>query len=54
MLETQEAIQRSRAALMRSFWAVTLPGALDQAFTMMEAPVAASLRVLELLADGYR
>ena len=43
---------QSRAVQMRSFWALTLPGALDQQFTQVEAPVAASLRTLERVVDA--
>jgi hypothetical protein len=52
MLKAQGISQQSRAVQMRSFWAVTLPGALDQQFTQVEAPVAASLRGLERMVDA--
>jgi hypothetical protein len=37
---------------MRGFWAVTLPSALDQEFTGLEAPVAPNLRELEGIAEA--
>ena len=52
MLEKQAAAQRSRAAQMRNFWAITLPAALDLEFSGMESPVAGNLRELELVADS--
>jgi len=51
MMKKQVAGQRSRHAQMRSFWAVTLPAALDQEFTGLESPVAPNLRELERVAD---
>ena len=51
MMKKQAAGQRSRAAQMRSFWAVTLPAALDLEFTGLESPVAGTLRELERVAD---
>ena len=51
MMKKQAAGQRSRAAQMRGFWAVTLPAALDQEFTGLESPVAGNLRELERVAD---
>ncbi len=38
--------QRYRAAQLRSFWADTLPAALDRRFTEVDAPVAVNLREL--------
>jgi hypothetical protein len=52
MLKAQAVNQQSRAVQMRSFWTVTLPGALDQQFTQVEAPVSASLRALERVVDA--
>jgi hypothetical protein len=52
MLKSQGANQQSRAVQMRTFWASTLPAALDQGFTQVEAPVAANLRILEQLVDA--
>jgi hypothetical protein len=51
MMKRQKANQRSRPAQMRGFWAVTLPAALDKAFTGLESPVAPNLRELERVAD---
>ena len=51
MMKKQVAGQRSRHAQMRSFWAVTLPAALDQEFSGLESPVAPNLRELERVAD---
>jgi hypothetical protein len=47
MMKKQAAGQQSRYAQMRSFWAVTLPAALDQPFAQLESPVAPNLRELE-------
>jgi hypothetical protein len=51
MMRIQAVGQRSRCAQMRGFWATTLPAALDQEFTGLEAPVAPNLRELERVAD---
>ena len=48
MMKQQASSQRSRVAQMRSFWANTLPAALDQKFTGLESPVAVNLRNLEI------
>jgi hypothetical protein len=48
----QMASQRSRPAQMRGFWTVTLPAALDKAFTGLESPVAPNLRELERVAKA--
>jgi hypothetical protein len=47
ILKRQAVNQRSRAALMRGFWADMLPAALDKEFWGLESPVAPSLRELE-------
>ena len=47
MLKKQAADQRSRAAQMRAFWAVTLSAALDQEFVRVDSPTARNLRDLE-------
>ncbi len=47
MLKKQAADLRSRTAQMRSFWAVTLPAALDQEFVRVDSPTARNLRDLE-------
>jgi Tubulin like len=47
MLKRQASNQQSRAVQMRAFWAETLPAALDQEFTQVDSPTAASLRELE-------
>jgi hypothetical protein len=52
MMKQQSASQRSRAAQMRAFWADTLPAALDQEFTGLEAPISENLRRLEVAAPG--
>lgn len=52
MIKQQAANQRSRAAQMRDFWATTLPAALDQEFSGLEAPMAPNLRRLEIAAEG--
>jgi hypothetical protein len=52
MIKQQAANQRSRAAQMRDFWAATLPAALDQEFSGLEAPMAPNLRRLEIAAEG--
>jgi hypothetical protein len=51
MLAAEAVNQQSRAALMRSFWAVTLPGALDHDF-MVDSPVARCLWELERIVDA--
>jgi hypothetical protein len=51
MMKRQPDGQRSRAAQLRGFWADTLPAALDQEFTGLEAPIAENLRSLEVAAD---
>jgi len=50
MMKKQAADQQSRYAQMRGFWASTLPAALKQNFTGLEAPVAANLHELEGMA----
>ena len=45
MIKQQAAAQRSRAAQMRSFWAATLPAALDLDFTGLESPIASRIFV---------
>jgi hypothetical protein len=52
MIKKQSAKQQSRAAQMRGFWADTLPAALDQEFTHVDAPIAISLRELEAVVDA--
>jgi hypothetical protein len=52
MIKQQAVSQRSRATQMRDFWARTLPAALDQEFSGLEAPVAPNLRRLEIVAQG--
>jgi hypothetical protein len=52
MMKKQAVGQQSRYAQMRSFWAATLPAALDQPFAQLEAPVAPNLRELERVADA--
>jgi hypothetical protein len=37
---------------MRSFWADTLPAALDQEFVHVDAPAGATLRELERVVDA--
>jgi hypothetical protein len=51
MMARQAASQQSRAAQMRSFWAQTLPAALDEQFTHVDSPTAASLRELEQVVE---
>jgi hypothetical protein len=51
MMKKQVANQQSRAMQMRSFWADTLPAALDQEFLHVDAPAAATLRDLERVVD---
>ncbi|HEX4833417.1 MAG TPA: tubulin-like doman-containing protein [Trebonia sp.] len=51
MMKRQSASQQSRAAQMRSFWVDTLPAALDQEFTQLDSPTAASLRELEQVIE---
>jgi len=48
MMKQQAASQQSRAAQMREFWASTLDAALDLKFRGLEAPIAVSLRRLEV------
>ena len=50
--QQSRAIQQSRAAQMRSFWADTLPAALDQDFVHVDSPAAASLRELQRVVDA--
>ena len=52
MMKKQAVDQRSRAGQMRSFWAATLPAALDLKFTGLDAPVARTLRELEGIVDA--
>jgi hypothetical protein len=52
LMGKQATGQRSRAAQLRSFWAVTLPSALDVDFTGLESPVAPTLRQLERVVDA--
>jgi len=52
MMQQPALRNSSRAALMRGFWANTLPAALDLPFTGMGSPVADSLRRLEIAASG--
>lgn len=52
MIKKQSANQQSRAPQMRSFWADTLPAALDQEFMHVDAPTAPSLRELEQAVDA--
>ena len=52
MIKKQSANQQSRAPQMRSFWADTLPAALDQEFMHVDAPAAPSLRELERAVDA--
>ena len=47
MVEEQGPRQGSRAAQFLSFWARTLPAALDLQFDVLESPVATTLRELE-------
>jgi hypothetical protein len=47
MMKRQASNQQSRALQMRTFWAETLPAALDQEFTQVDSPTAATLRHLE-------
>lgn len=51
-MKKQAASQQSRAAQMRSFWADTLPAALDQEFAAVDSPAAVSLRDLEQAVDA--
>jgi hypothetical protein len=51
LMKKQEAGDRSRSAQMRGFWVGTLPAALDQRFTELQAPVAWNLRDLKVVAD---
>jgi hypothetical protein len=53
MMKKQAANQQSRAVQMRSFWADTLPAALDQEFVHVDAPAAATLRELVSSAQGW-
>jgi hypothetical protein len=52
MMKKQAANQQSRAAQMRSFWAETLPAALDQDFVHVDAPAAPTLRELERVVEA--
>jgi hypothetical protein len=52
LMKKQTASQRTRAAQMRSFWADTLPAALDQEFEQVDSPTAASLRELQDAVDA--
>jgi hypothetical protein len=52
MMQRQAASQQSRAAQMRSFWAVTLPAALNQEFEQVDSPAAASLCALRGVVDA--
>ncbi len=53
IIKRQPTGRPSRARLMRDFWLMTLPAALDAEFELAEYPVAASLRELETIAaDG--
>jgi hypothetical protein len=51
MIKKQAANQQSRALQMRSFWAETLPAALDGPFMHVDAPAAPSLRELLMVVD---
>jgi hypothetical protein len=52
MMKKQTANQQYRAVQMRSFWAVTLPAALDQEFLHVDAPAAPTLRELERTVEA--
>jgi len=52
MMKKQAVNLQSRAAQMRSFWADTLPAALDQEFVHVDAPAGATLRELERVVDA--
>jgi hypothetical protein len=52
MMKKQAANQQSRAAQMRSFWAETLPSALDQEFEHVDSPTAPNLRQLQDAVDA--
>jgi hypothetical protein len=47
LLDKQEPDKGTMTALMRAFWAETLPAALDLPFNTPEAPIAGNLRALE-------
>ena len=51
-LMEQAAHQQSRAAQMRSFWADSLPAALDQEFEQVDSPAAPNLRELQDAVDA--
>jgi hypothetical protein len=52
MMRKQSPNQRSRAAQMHSFWAVTLPSALSQEFEHADSPVASNLSELRDTVDA--
>jgi hypothetical protein len=52
MIKQQATSHQSRAIQMRSFWADTLPAALDQEFVHVDSPAADSLRTLEGAVDA--
>jgi hypothetical protein len=51
-IKDQATKQRTWATQMRGFWAVTLPAALEEKFSGLEAPVATNLRDLETITAG--